>query len=159
MNPQTTPMNSSMNTGASHDTDRCVRPDADCWATASKYLTELIGSPPDDLRWDDTHHLQGHGHLQGRELIVIAARDDQHQTVVLTAEDWDAVRRASAEQRHDLLNVCAIADHNQLVAVLGDHRTTQGSRPRVPDVTPGPCRTTGTLNDRHVARRTPPPPA
>ena len=52
---------------------------------------------------DGTFHLQGHGHLHGRELIVIAARDDDHQTVVLTAEDWDAVHRASTDQRRDLL--------------------------------------------------------
>ncbi len=100
--------------------NRIVRPDTACWAKASEFLTELIGSPPDDLLWDDTHHLQGHGHLQGRELIVIAPRDDDHQTIVLTAEDWDAVRRASTGQRRDLLNSCAIADRNRLVAVLGD---------------------------------------
>lgn len=99
---------------------RSVRSDVECWARASQFLTELIGSPPDDLLWDDTHRLQGHGHLRGRELIVIASRDDDHQTVVLTAEDWDAVRRASTDERRAMLNACAIADSNQLVAVLGD---------------------------------------
>ncbi len=109
-------------TTAHSDADRAVRPDIECWAKASEFLTELIGSPPDDLLWDDTHHLRGHGHLHGRELIVIAPRDDDHQTVVLTAEDWDAVRRASTDQRRDLLNACTIADHNRLIAVLGDQR-------------------------------------
>ena len=113
---------STKSTGSS-DADRVVRPDIECWARASEFLTELIGSPPDDLRWDDTHRLRGHGHLHGRELIVIAPRDDDHQTVVLTAEDWDAVRRASTDQRRDLLNSCAITDNSRLVAVLSDQRT------------------------------------
>ena len=119
---ETTTQRSTTSTSASSDDDRAVRPDTECWARASEFLTELIGSPPDDLLWDDTYHLQGHGHLHGREVVVIAPRDDDHQTVVLTAEDWDAVRRASTDQRRDLLNACAIADHNRLVAVLSDHR-------------------------------------
>ena len=119
---ETTTQHATTSTSASNDADRVVRPDIECWARASEFLTELIGSPPDDLLWDDTHHLQGHGHLHGRELIVIAPRDDDHQTVVLTAEDWDAVRRASTNQRRDLLNACAIAEHTRLVAVLSDAR-------------------------------------
>ena len=39
----------------------------------------------------------------------------------MTAEDWDAVRRAITDQRRDLLHACAIADHEGLVAVLNDH--------------------------------------
>ena len=107
-------------TTTSSQAGRSVRSDVECRARASKFLIELIGSPPDDLLWDDTHRLQGHGHLRGRELIVIASRDDDHQTVVLTAEDWDALRRASTDERRALLDACAIADSNQLVAVLGD---------------------------------------
>jgi hypothetical protein len=122
MTAETTTQHSTTSTSDSSDADRAVRPDSECWARASEFLTELIGSPPDDLLWDDTHHLQGHGHLHGRELIVIAPRDDDHQTVVLTAEDWDAVRRASTDRRRDLLNACAITDHNRLVTVLSDHR-------------------------------------
>jgi hypothetical protein len=99
---------------------RAVRSDAECRAVASTFLIELLGSPPVDLLWDDTHRLQGHSHLHGRELVVIAPRDDDHQTVVLTAEDWDAVRRSSAGQRRELLDACAIADRNRLVAVLSD---------------------------------------
>ena len=118
---------STMHASTNGGGGRTVRPDSACWARASEFLTELIGSPPDDLLWDDTHHLQGHGHLQGRELIVIAPRDDDHQTLVLTAEDWDAVRRASIDQRRDLLSSCAIADHKRLVAVLRDHKRASGS--------------------------------
>jgi hypothetical protein len=100
---------------------RLVRSDSDSQAVACEFLTELIGSAPDDLEWDDTHHLQGHGHLDGHELVVIAPRDDLHRTIVLIAEDWDAVSRASVDQRRRLLEACAIADHNRLVAVLRDH--------------------------------------
>ena len=124
---ETTTKHSTTSTSHRSDADRAVRPDRECWARASEFLTELIGSPPDDLQWDDTHHLQGHGHLHGRELIVIASRDDDHQTVVLTAEDWDAVRRASSDQRRGLLNACAIIDHNRLVAVLSDQRRDSNS--------------------------------
>jgi hypothetical protein len=105
----------------SSDADRAIQPDFECRAKATEFLTELIGSPPDDLRWDETHHLQGHSHIDGRELVVIAPRDDAHQTVVLTAEDWDAVRRAITDQRRVLLDACAIADHERLVAILTDH--------------------------------------
>ncbi len=124
---ETTTQHSTKSNSVRSDADRAVRPDAECWARASEFLTELIGSPPDDLVWDDTHHLQGHGRLSGRDLIVIAPRDDDHQTVVLTAEDWDAVRRASTDQRRHLLEACAIADHNRLVAVLSDHRNADSS--------------------------------
>ena len=120
---ETTTLQCTTSTSAHGDAGRHVRPDIECRARASEFLTELIGSPPDDLRWDATYRLQGHGHLDGRELIVIAPRDDDHHTVVLTAEDWDAVRQAGADQRRDLLAACAIADHNRLVAVLSEHRT------------------------------------
>ena len=103
------------------DFGRRVRSDSESQAIAREFLTELIGSAPDDLEWDDTHHLQGHGHLDGHELIVIAPRDDRHRTIVLIAEDWDAVSRATADQRRELLEACAIADHDRLVAVLRDH--------------------------------------
>lgn len=117
MTAQTVNKNSAKNSSGD-DAHRSVRPDSECRARASQFLTELIGSPPDDLLWDDTHHLQGHGHLRGRELVVIAPRDDDHKTIVLTAEDWDAVRRASSDQRRELLVSCAIADHKRLVAVF-----------------------------------------
>jgi hypothetical protein len=123
MTVEITILHSTTSPSADGDADRRVRPDIECRAKASEFLTELIGSPPDDLRWDATYRLQGHGHLDGRELIVIAPRDDDHQTVVLTAEDWDAVRQAGGDQRRDLLDACAIEDHNRLVAVLSEHRS------------------------------------
>ena len=104
-----------------------ARPDVACRATASEFLTELIGSPHEALFWDATHLLQGHSRLDGLELVVIAPRDDDHHTVVLTAEDWDAVRRANADQRRDLLDTCAIADHKRLVAVISDHQTLRAA--------------------------------
>ena len=71
---------------------------------------------------DHTHRLQGHAHLGGRELVVIAPRDDAHSTVVLTTQDWDQVRLAGGEQRRSMLGACAIADRRQLMAVLANHR-------------------------------------
>ena len=97
---------------------RNIRSDVECRAIASTFLTELIGWTPDDLVWDETHHLQGHSRLRGRELVVIAPRDDRHRPVLLTAEDWDAVRRANPEHRRQLLDERAIADRHQLVAAL-----------------------------------------
>lgn len=119
MTVETALQHRAMPTGNDGAIAGCVRSDRECRALASEYLTEVIGSPPDDLRWDDTHRLQGHGHVQGRELVVIAPRDDHHRTVVLTVEDWDAVRRSSDAERRALLDACAIADHERLVRVLG----------------------------------------
>lgn len=98
--------------------ERAPRPDTECRARAREFLVDLIGAPPDDLCWDRTHRLQGHAHLGGRELIVIAPRDDAHRTVVLTAQDWEQVRRASSDQRRSLLGACVIADRSRLAAVL-----------------------------------------
>lgn len=78
----------------------------------------LLGTEPDDLCWDATHHLQGHAHVDGHELVVIASRDEQHHVVVLTPQDWDEIRRAPAAERSALLRRCAIADHDRLVEVL-----------------------------------------
>ena len=71
---------------------RVPSPDTECHARAHEFLVGLIGSAPDDLTWDDTHRLQGHAHLGGRELVVIAPRDNAHSPVVLTTQDWDQVR-------------------------------------------------------------------
>jgi hypothetical protein len=101
---------------------RVLRPDTECRARASEFLVGLIGGLPDGLTWDHTHRLQGHAHLGGRELVVIAPRDDAHSTVVLTTQDWDQVRLAGSEQRRSLLDACAIADRRQLAAVLANHR-------------------------------------
>jgi hypothetical protein len=108
-------------TAASTD-ERVLRPDTECRARASEFLVRLIGGLPDDLTWDHTHRLQGHAHLGGRELVVIAPRDDAHSTVVLTTQDWDQVRLSGGEQRRSLLGTYAIADRCQLAAVLANHR-------------------------------------
>jgi hypothetical protein len=124
MNAHTTTHTTVTRTSVSSTADRVVRPDTECRATASEFLTELIGSPPDALLWDDTHHLQGHTHFQGNELIVIAPRDDNHTTIVVTAQDWDTLRRATANDRRELLAACAIADHNRLMACVGNVNET-----------------------------------
>ena len=40
------------------DFGRRVRSDSESQAIAREFLTVLIGTAPDDLEWDDTHHLQ-----------------------------------------------------------------------------------------------------
>ena len=127
MTVETALQHRAMTTRNDSDTVRSVRSDPECRALASEYLTEVIGSPPDDLLWDDTHRLQGHGHVHGRELVVIASRDEDHRTLVLTAEDWDAVRRTTGAERGELLNACAIVDHERLVVALGDARRNGGN--------------------------------
>jgi hypothetical protein len=89
-----------------------------CRARAYAYLVELIGARPETLTWDTTHCLQGHAHLGCREIVVIATRDASREPVVLTAPDWDAVRRSPADQRRGLIESCAITDHPGLVALL-----------------------------------------
>lgn len=116
MNADNTTTNSGAEAG--DDNVRHVLTDSESRALASEFLIQLIGTSLADLRWDDRHHLQGHAHLNGRELVVIAPRDDRHHPVVLTSEDWDAVSRAHGEHRCNLLTACAIADHDRLVAVL-----------------------------------------
>jgi hypothetical protein len=93
-------------------------PDAECWARACAHLLALLGVEPDDVCWDATHHLQGRAHVAGRELVVIASRDDVHHALVFTPEDWNEVRLAPAEHRGEMLHRCAIADHLRLVQVL-----------------------------------------
>jgi hypothetical protein len=43
--------------------------------------------------WDPVHHLQGHVDVRGEHLVVIAPRDDEHEPLVLSEADWDALRR------------------------------------------------------------------
>lgn len=42
--------------------------------------------------WDLEHHLQGHVDVAGRHVVLIAPRDDEHEPVVLSEADWDALR-------------------------------------------------------------------
>jgi hypothetical protein len=90
-------------------------------ARARAFLTAVIGSQPADLCWDEVHHLQGHAHVDGQELVVIAARDELHRPVVLIAADWDEIRR-NAQNRRSILEERAIADRAQLTAALATGR-------------------------------------
>ena len=92
--------------------------DLECQSNAGQYLGMLIGSAPDDLRWDSTHHLQGHARCAGREIIVIAARDDLHHAIVLTLEDWQSIRVAEGSERVQMLRACAIESHARLLEAL-----------------------------------------
>ena len=95
---------------------------------ARAFLTTVIGSQPDDLCWDEVHHLQGHAHVDGQELVVIAARDELHRPVVLIAADWAEIRR-NAQNRRTILAERAIADRAQLTAALAPGRTQFESEP------------------------------
>ncbi len=99
--------------------------DAEGWSIATDYLRSLIGVVPSDLAWDDAHHLQGHAHVGETELVVIAPRDDAHDTVVLTATDWEDVRRSAADSRRSLLRERQIATRLRLAEVLATARGVQ----------------------------------
>jgi hypothetical protein len=90
-------------------------------ARARAFLTTVIGSQPDDLCWDEVHHLQGHAHVDGQELVVIAARDEVHRPVVLIAADWDEIRR-NVQNRRTILAERAIANRAHLTAALASGR-------------------------------------
>jgi hypothetical protein len=94
------------------------RADDECQTSAGDFLRSLIGAAPDDLLWDDIHHLQGHAHCSGREIIVIASRDSSHHPLVLTLADWETIRRADSSERGALLRTCAIDSHTRLLEAL-----------------------------------------
>ena len=89
-----------------------------CRARAHKFLVELVGGRSHSLTWDSTHCLQGHVHIGSRELVVIAARNEAHNPVVLTPPSWDAVRRSPGAQRRELLASCSITDRTHLASIL-----------------------------------------
>jgi hypothetical protein len=89
-----------------------------CQARAYDYLVRVMGGRPDTLTWDSKHCLQGHAHLGGHEVVVIATRDSLRQPVVLTAPNWDAVRRSTNDQRRELINLCAITDRSGFASAL-----------------------------------------
>ena len=68
--------------------------DARAHARAHDRLVEVVGCDC-EIRWDAEHCLQGHVDVGGSHLVVIAARDDAHETLVLTENEWDAVRRGT----------------------------------------------------------------
>ena len=102
-------------------------PDRECRARAHAYLAELIGARSATLTWDSTHCLQGHVHLGCCELVVIAPRDASHVPVVLTAPNWDAVRRSADDQRRALIAAWAITDRASLASVLGSDELPSGT--------------------------------
>jgi hypothetical protein len=93
------------------------RTDDESHAQATEFVTELVGSAAGSVVWDTLNRLQGHLHVSGHELVVIAARDEVHRPVVLTVDDWSAVRR-DGRSPGALIALCAIVDRTQLVAVL-----------------------------------------
>ncbi len=61
-------------------------------ALAHDRLTAVVGCDC-EIRWDAEHCLQGHVDLDGSHLVVIACRDVLHRPLVLTEDQWDALRR------------------------------------------------------------------
>jgi len=66
--------------------------DASAHARARQRLAAVVGCEC-EISWDADHCLQGHADVDGSHLVVIASRDDAHEPVVLSEDDWDAVRR------------------------------------------------------------------
>lgn len=75
--------------------DRLRRLDDDlAQERALRHLAAVAGAEcVDHVCWDPEHHLQGHVDVAGHHLVVIAARDDEHAPLVLSEDDWDALRR------------------------------------------------------------------
>jgi hypothetical protein len=75
--------------------ERNVRLDDDqAHQRALEFLAELLGEDcTDRVCWDLDHHLQGHVDVHGQHVVVIAPRDDDHAPLVLSEDDWDALRR------------------------------------------------------------------
>lgn len=68
--------------------------DAEAHELAMIRLAEVAGSAcTQHVTWDPDHHLQGHVDVGDTHLVVIAPRDDEHDTLVLSQREWDALRR------------------------------------------------------------------
>ena len=60
---------------------------------ALDHLARCVGDDcAERVCWDPVHHLQGHLDVDGTHLVVIAPRDDEHDPLVLSEADWDALR-------------------------------------------------------------------
>ena len=106
------------------------RTDLQARSRARQFLNKLTGPRPTDLSWDDTFRLQGHARVGRCELIVIAPRDQEHEPVVLTVEDWDELRRDGGNSAA-LVSDRAIVTRRRLDAVLAEHivgRTATSNR-------------------------------
>ncbi len=66
--------------------------DARAHARAHDRLVAAVGCEC-EIHWDTDHCLQGHVDHDGSHLVVIACRDDAHQPLVLSEDEWDALRR------------------------------------------------------------------
>lgn len=103
-------------TNVRHEATRCS--DEVCQSSAGEYLSDLLGAAPDDLLWDDVHHLQGHAHCAGHEIIVIASRDAAHHALVVTVDDWNNIRHSFGRDRAELLRAASIESHSRFLEVL-----------------------------------------
>jgi hypothetical protein len=74
---------------------RCRRfDDEQAHERALRHLAACVGGDcASRVCWDPDHQLQGHVDVDGRHLVVIAARDDAHEPRVLSELEWDALRR------------------------------------------------------------------
>jgi hypothetical protein len=99
-------------------TTTATHSDPECWAIACDFLVDLLGELPADLAWDDRHHLQGHAHIGGHEVVVIAPRDDRHRPILVTVQDWDEIRAADCGRRDAVLADAAITNRSRLASVL-----------------------------------------
>ena len=70
--------------------------DAEAHERAVRRLAEVAGAEcARRVTWDVDHRLQGHVDVGDTHLVVIAPRDAEHRTLVLTECEWDARRRGS----------------------------------------------------------------
>ena len=61
---------------------------------AKRRVAEVAGRDcAEHIVWDRDHLLQGHVDVGETHLVVIAPRDEQHRTLVLSECEWDALRR------------------------------------------------------------------
>ena len=74
--------------------DRCRQiNDERAHELASFHLSLVVGADrTTEICWDPDHHLQGHVEVAGQHLVVIAARDSDHAPLVLSEDDWNALR-------------------------------------------------------------------
>lgn len=74
--------------------NRCQRLDDDHAHRRALELLAAVAGPDCVSRvcWDCEHHLQGHVDVDGEHLVLIAPRDDEHEPLVLSEDEWDALR-------------------------------------------------------------------
>jgi hypothetical protein len=62
---------------------------------AVRHLATMLGAGHlPEIAWDIDHHLQGHLDVEGHHMVVIAPRTPDHAPLLLTDQDWDALRRS-----------------------------------------------------------------